>query len=60
MKSCCNCRHCIRYRDIHDRIRCVCEIENMELNYVLVMTGWCRHWSVEKGETDDHTTGSKR
>lgn len=46
-KVCCNCRHCIRYRDIHDRVGCVCEIDDKYMGYAQVMEGWCRHWATD-------------
>lgn len=49
-KVCCNCRHNIRKRDIHDRIICECEVSGKWLSYIRVMTGWCRHWAKEKEE----------
>lgn len=49
-KVCCNCRHNIRKRDIHDRIICECEVSGKWLGYLQVMTGWCRHWAKEKEE----------
>ena len=52
-KVCCNCRHCIReYNSTKFRwqkvIECKCEIDNRYLNYVIVMTYWCRHWAKER------------
>ena len=47
-KVCCNCRHNIRIRDIHDRVHCLCEIQDKLMGYVEVMEGWCRRWASDK------------
>lgn len=59
-KVCCNCRHCIRKRDIHDRVICVCEITDKCLGYSHVMEWWCRHWASdeEKWRAKDDKSGS--
>lgn len=45
-KVCCNCRHCIRIKEIPNGwVWCRCNQHNMFLPYIKVMTGWCRHWA---------------
>lgn len=46
-KVCCNCRHCKRV--FGSRVcKCRCDIDDKELHYIQVMTGWCRHWNNER------------
>ena len=49
-KVCCNCRHNVRKKDIHNGgTICLCDIDNDRyLGYTEVMTGWCRHWAKDK------------
>ncbi len=51
-KVCCNCRHNARKKDIYNGgTICVCDIDDRYLGYIEVMTGWCRHWAKERGDT---------
>lgn len=48
-KVCCNCRHCIRDKDKDGFVRrCLCEIDNTRLEYIQVLTGFCRRWAKEE------------
>lgn len=51
-KVCCNCRHCIRYRDDDGYLRVFCEVDGESKNYIRVMEGWCRHWAKEREVKD--------
>ena len=48
-KVCCNCRHNIRMKDNEGKlIHCYCEVQDMNMAYVWVMEGWCRHWASDE------------
>ena len=51
-KVCCNCRHDIRTEDKRGDIKNTCDIDGSYIGYVQCMTGWCRHWAKERGDTD--------
>ena len=53
-KVCCNCLHCIRARNLHDRVLCICEVYDKILSYSQVMGECCKQWSKEKeSEVDE-------
>lgn len=52
-KVCCNCRHNIRYWDEGGMCYCKCVVNDKYMSYIQVMTGWCRHWSRDKVESED-------
>lgn len=49
-KVCCNCKHKRNKGD--DKIYCWCNFTGRYLSYAEVMTGWCRHWAKERGDTN--------
>lgn len=51
-KVCCNCRHDIRTKDKSGDIKNTCDIDGSYIGYVKCMTGWCRHWAKDRGDTD--------
>jgi len=51
-KVCCNCNHCMRIGGKINPVTCCCDIDGSWLSYVTVMTYWCRHWSIDKAESE--------
>ena len=53
-KVCCNCRHNISKLKEPYYVVCHCDIDNHYISYIECMTGWCRHWSKDKGVQIDN------
>lgn len=50
-KVCCNCRHCIRIKDVESGyVWCRCDTKDAFLSYAQVMAGWCRRWAKDREE----------
>jgi hypothetical protein len=51
-KVCCNCRHNKRIGKM-PYLTCRCDIDNSYLTYITVMTFCCKHWSRDRGESEE-------
>lgn len=54
-KVCCNCRHNIRTSRAIGTV-CHCAITGNYIGDIDCMTGWCRHWSRERGKNDGRSS----
>lgn len=50
-KVCFNCRHCNGSSNSSDD-KYHCNANGSDMGYVECVTGWCRHWSKERGKND--------